>query len=106
MLANGASELRQLSHFHILKLHAISFNIWLVYLRYFVGTNGLSAYNHVPTNFEMYRQNSEKALSGGGGAIAPLHPPPPPPLSDYANPLIPQSLSFDIHLPLNRPICQ
>ena len=32
---------------------------------------------HVATNFEMYRQNSEKALWGGGG-IAPLPPPPPP----------------------------
>ena len=29
---------------------------------------------HVPTNFQMYRQNSEKAL-----------PPPPPPPSGYAN---------------------
>ena len=37
---------------------------------------------HVPTNFQMYRQNSEKALLGGGGAIAPL---PPPPHSGYAN---------------------
>ena len=25
---------------------------------------------HVATNFEMYRQNSEKALSGGGGEKA------------------------------------
>ena len=32
---------------------------------------------HVPTNFQMYRQNSEKTLWGGGG-IAPLAPPPPP----------------------------
>ena len=37
---------------------------------------------HVPTNFQMYRQNSEKALlGGGGGAVAPLPPPP----SGYAN---------------------
>ena len=36
---------------------------------------------HVPTDFQMYRQNSEKALLGGGGAIAPLPPPP----SGYAN---------------------
>ena len=28
---------------------------------------------HVATNFQMYRQNSEKALLGGGG-IAPLPP--------------------------------
>ena len=34
---------------------------------------------HVPTNFQMYRQNSEKALLGGGGGPA------PPPPSGYAN---------------------
>ena len=27
---------------------------------------------HVPTNFQMYRQNSEKALWGGGFPPAPL----------------------------------
>ena len=27
---------------------------------------------HVPTNFQMYRQNSEKALLGGGGSLATL----------------------------------
>ena len=32
---------------------------------------------HVPTDFQMYRQNSEKALLGGGG--------PPPPPSGYAS---------------------
>ena len=31
---------------------------------------------HVPTNIQMYRQKSGKALWGGGGAIAP-----PPPLA-------------------------
>ena len=31
---------------------------------------------HVATNFEMYRQNSEKALLGGGCPTA-LPPPPP-----------------------------
>ena len=37
---------------------------------------------NVPTNFQMYRQKSEKALlGGGGGAIAP----PPLPPSGYAN---------------------
>ena len=36
---------------------------------------------HVPTDFQMYRQNTEKALLGGGGGIAPLLPPP----SGYAN---------------------
>ena len=33
---------------------------------------------HVATNFEMYRQNSEKALLGGGGGIASLPSPLPP----------------------------
>ena len=37
---------------------------------------------HVPTNFQMYRQISEKSIMGGGGAIAPLPPPPP---SGYAS---------------------
>ena len=58
--------------------------------QYFVGTSDtlsvqmtcLSAYTctdkfpNVPTNFQMYRQKSEKALLGGG-AIAPPAPPPP-----------------------------
>ena len=35
----------------------------------------------VPTNFQMYRQNSEKTLLGGGGANAPLPPHP----SGYAD---------------------
>ena len=40
---------------------------------------------HVPTNFQMYRQNSQKALLGGGGQLPSLPPPPPPPLWLYAN---------------------
>ena len=33
---------------------------------------------HVPTNFQMYRQKSEKALLwGGGGELPPCFPPPP-----------------------------
>ena len=71
--ANGASELRKFLHFYISKT-AISFNIcW--YFRYFVGTNDMLVGLHVATNFQMYRQNSEKALLGGGGDC----PPPPPP---------------------------
>ena len=31
----------------------------------------LSAYMHVPTDFQMYRQNSEKSLIGGGGQFPP-----------------------------------
>ena len=34
--------------------------------------------SHVPTNFQMYRQKSEKALLGGGGGQL---PPPCPPLA-------------------------
>ena len=33
---------------------------------------------HVATNFEMYRQNSEKALLGGGGQFSGAIAPPPP----------------------------
>ena len=36
---------------------------------------------HVPTNFQMYRQNSENALLGGGGGQLPPCLPPPPPLA-------------------------
>ena len=42
------------------------------FFQYFVGTNDILVGLHVPTDFQMYRQNSEKALLGGGGAIAPL----------------------------------
>ena len=58
---------------------AISFNILLVLqilCRYKI--NDMLVGLHVATNFEMYRQNSEKALwGGGGGEIAPLPSPPP-----------------------------
>ena len=75
MRANGASELRKFSHFYILKLLFLSIFCW--YFRYFVGTNDMLVGLHVATNFQMYRQNSEKALlGGGGGGIAALpHPP-------------------------------
>ena len=74
MRANGASELRKFSHFYmILKLLFLSIFCW--YFRYFVGTNDMFVGLHVATNFQMYRQNSEKALWGGGG----LPPAPPPP---------------------------
>ena len=80
MRASGASELRKFSHFYIRKLLFLS--IFCRYFRFFVGTNDMLVGLHVPTNFQMYRQNSEKALLGGGGAIA---PPPCPPPSGYAN---------------------
>ena len=69
MRASEASELRKLWHFCILKLLFLTIFCW--YIRYFVGTNDMLVGSHVPTNFQMYRQNSEKALLGGGGAIAP-----------------------------------
>ena len=44
-------------------------------MRYFVGTNDMLVGLLVPTNFQMYRQNSEKALLGGGGGSCPPAPP-------------------------------
>ena len=69
-----ASELRKFWHFYILNLLFLS--IFCRYIRYFVGTNDMLVGSHVPTNFQMYRQKSEKALLGGGGSC-----PPPPPLA-------------------------
>ena len=79
MRASGESELRKFSHFHILKVLFLS--IFCCYFRYFVGTNDMLVGLNVPTNFQMYRQNSEKALlrGGGGGNFR------PPPLWLYAN---------------------
>ena len=56
------------------KLLFLSIFCW--YFTNFVGTNDMLVGLHVPTDFQMYRQNSEKALLG---AIAPSAPPPPPP---------------------------
>ena len=79
MRASRASELKKNAYLHTKS--AISSNILSVQMS-FVGTNDilsvqmiclsvqmicLSA-NIIPTNFQMYRQNSEKALLGGGGA--------------------------------------
>ena len=61
--------------FYILKLLFLSIFCW--YFRYFVGTNDKLVALHVATNFEMYQQNSEKALLGGGGELPPCPPPPP-----------------------------
>ena len=74
-----ASELRKFWHFYILNLLFLS--IFCRYIRYFVGTNDMLVGSHVPTNFQMYRQKSEKALLGGGGGGS--CPPCPP--SGYAN---------------------
>ena len=74
MRASGASELRKFSRiFTFLKLLFLSIFCW--YFRYSVGTNDMLVGLHVATNFEMYRQNSEKALLGGGGGGK--CPPPP-----------------------------
>ena len=80
MRASGASELRKFWHFYILNLLFLS--IFCRYIRYFVGTNDMLVGSHVPTNFQMYRQKSEKALLGGGGSC------PPCPPSGYAYTLI------------------
>ena len=72
MRLSGASELRTFWHFYILNLLFLS--IFCRYIRYFVGTNDMLVGSHVPTNFQMYRQKSEKALLGGAAA------PPCPPL--------------------------
>ena len=74
-----ASELRNFLYFYILKLLFLSLFCW--YIRYFVGTNEMLVGLHVPTNFQMYRQNLREGIIGGGGAV----PPPPPPPSGYAN---------------------
>ena len=86
MRANGASELRKFRYFYILK--PLFLSIFCRYIRYFVGTKWYACrltctnkFSNVPTNFQMYRQKSEKALWGGGGAGGQLPPPP----SGYAN---------------------
>ena len=63
---------RKFLHFHVKKLLFLSIFCW--YFRNFVGTNGILVGLHVPTDFQMYRQNSEKALGGN------CTPAPPPPL--------------------------
>ena len=59
------ASLGNFSHFYILKLLFLS--IFCRYFRYFVGTNDMLVGLHVPTNFQMYLQNSEKHYWGGGG---------------------------------------
>ena len=90
MRASGASELRKFWHFYILNLLFLS--IFCRYIRYFVGTNDMLVGSHVPTNFQMYRQKSERALLGGGGGAA--APPAPPPPSGYANDASPKPEFF------------
>ena len=51
-----ASELSTFWHFHVLKLLFLSLFCW--YFRYFVVTNDMLVGLHVPTDFQMYRQNS------------------------------------------------
>ena len=62
MRASGANELRKFSHFYILKRLFLSIFCW--YFRYLICRyKWLLVGLHVPTNFEMYRQNSKKAFS-------------------------------------------
>ena len=72
MRASAASELRKFLHFHIQKRLFLSIFCW--YIRNFVGTNDVLVGLHVPTDFQIYRQNSEKALLGGGGSCPPAPP--------------------------------
>ena len=74
MRASGASELRKKFNFHIFKMLFLSMFCW--YKCMFVGTNDILVGSHPPTDFQMYRQNSEKALLGGNC---------PPPPSCYAS---------------------
>ena len=85
MRANGASAfIKFRNDFYISKLPFLSIFCW--YFRYFVGTNDMLVGLHVATNFQMYRQNSEKLLGALlGGGVVPLPAPPPPPPPDYAN---------------------
>ena len=83
MRLSGASELRKFWHFYILNL--LFLLIFCRYIRYFVGTNDMlcrltctDKFPNVPTNFQMYRQKSEKALLGG-------QLPPPCPPAGYAS---------------------
>ena len=72
MRANGASELRHFFAFLHSKT-AISFNILLETSDTLSVQMGMLVGLHVVTNFQMYRQNSEKSIMGG------LPPWPPPP---------------------------
>ena len=72
-----ASELRKCFHFHIQK--PLFLSLFCRYFRYFVGTNDMLVGLHVPINFQMYQQNSEKALLEGGNC------PPTPNPSGYAS---------------------
>ena len=73
-ICERAERAKKFSHFHIEKLLFLSIFCW--YVRNFVGTNDRVVGLHVPTDFQMYQQNSEKALLGGGGNC-PCPPPPP-----------------------------
>ena len=76
--ANGASELRNFFEFLHSKT-AISFNILLVLQilcrHKWHACRLMYVHVHVATNFQMYRQNSEKASLVGGGGILPPCPP-------------------------------
>ena len=79
---------RKCLHFHIKKRLFLSIFCW--YKCTSVGTNYILVGSHVPTDFQMYRQNFEKAL------IAPLPPPPPSGYASVIRPL-PAKLNFTMH---------
>ena len=82
MYASERSELRKCWHFYILKLLFLS--TFCRYIRHFVGTNDMLVGLHVPTNFQMYRQNSEKHYC-----------PPPPGYANEGRPYTGLSLQCD-----------
>ena len=79
MRASEASELRKFRYFYILKLLFLSI-FWSVHqmlCRYKWHACRLTCndkFINVPTNFQMYRQKSEKTLLGGGGNCPPAPP--------------------------------
>ena len=93
MRASGASELRKFWYYYILKLLFLSFILLVhqILCRYKWHACRLTCtdkFPNVPTNFQIYQQNSEKALLGWQLPLPPLPPPPPPPPSGYANALL------------------
>ena len=79
MRASGSCELRTFLHFHIQTMLFLSIFCW--YFRNFVDTIDILVGLHVPTYFQMYRQNSEKSIMGGNFSLLPTPPAPPPPLA-------------------------
>ena len=92
-----ASELRKILHFHIEKLLFLSIYCW--YFRNFVGTNDILVGLHVPTDFQMYRQNSEKASWGGGNC-------PPPPLATLGRVCNRKTFLLHLYITVSTLLCE